>query len=82
MSQRLCEIAHAAVKGKDPIQAEPAQLEKVVEPEAHVQDPVQAEQVAVDLTTFPDIEYDHGEDMVTRKTMTIDRFVPGANQTA
>ena len=46
-----------------------------------MQDLVQAEQATVDLTTSPDIESDHGEDMVTRKTMTIDRFVLGARQT-
>ena len=47
-----------------------------------MQDPIQVEQVAVDLTTFPNIEYDCGEDMVTRKTITIDLFVPRARQTA
>ena len=40
VSQCLHEIAHTAVEGRDPVQAEPTQLEKAAEPEAHVQDPV------------------------------------------
>ena len=72
----------AVVEDEDLVQAELAQPEEAAEPEAHMQDPIQAKQAAVDLTTSPDTEFDRDEDMVTRKTMTIDRFMPGARQTA
>ena len=38
------------------------------------------EQVAVDITDLSATEFDCSGDMVTRKIMTIDRFVPSARQ--
>ena len=75
VSQRLRELAHALVEEEAPVQEEPAQLEEPVEPEAPTQ---VTEQVAVDITNLSDTKFDRSGDMVTRKTMTIDHFVPGA----
>ena len=77
--RRLQELAHKPVQEEAPIQEEPAQPEEPVEPEAPVEE---AEQFVVDITDLSDTEHFLSEDMVTRKTMTIDRFVPGARQAA
>ena len=74
LSRRLQELAHAPVENEASIQEEPAQPEEPVEPEALAQG---IEQVAVEFINSSDIKFDRGEDMVTRKSMTIDRFVPG-----
>ena len=50
----------------------------LVESKALVQE---AKQVATESINSFETESDRGEDMVTRRTMTIDRFVLGARQT-
>jgi len=75
VSRHLQELAHALVENEYLVQEELAQP---VEPKAPAQG---TEQVAVEFTNFFDTEFDRGEDMVTQKTMTIDRFVPRARQT-
>ena len=75
VSQHLRELAHALVEDEAPVQKEPAQLEEPIEPEAPAQ---VTEQVAVDIINLSDTKFDRSGDMVTRKTMTIDHFVPGA----
>ena len=50
-----------------------------VEPKAPVQE---AKQVVAESTNSSETKSDYNEDMVTRKTMAIDRFVPGARQIA
>ena len=79
VSRRLLELAHAPVENEAPV------LEKPVQPEEHVEleAPMQGtEQATVDFTNLSDIESNHSGDMVTRKTMTIDRFVLDARQIA
>ena len=78
VSQRLRELAHEPVQEEVPVQ-EPAQPEDPVEPEAPIEE---AEQFVVDITDLLDNEPFLSKDMVTRKTMTIDRFVPGVRQAA
>ena len=78
MSQRLQEFAHEAVQEEVPVQ-EPAHPEDLVEPEAPVKE---AEHFAIDVTDLSDTDHFFSEDMVTRKTMTIDHFVPCARQAA
>ena len=77
VSRRLRKLAHELVQEEVPIQEEPAQPEEPVEPEAPVEE---AEQVVVDITDPSDIEPFLGEDMVTWRAMTINRFVPSARQ--
>ena len=77
VSRCLQELAHAPVKEEAPIQEEPAQPEEPTELEAPVQE---TEQLAIDITSHSDTKSDRSGDMVTRKTMTIDRFVPSARQ--
>ena len=77
MSQRLRELAHAPVEEEAPVQEEPAQPKEPAKPEAPAQE---TDQLAVDITNLSDTKSVHSGDMVTRKTMTIDRFVPGARQ--
>ena len=48
-----------------------------VEPEAPIE---KAEQFVVDITDLSDTKPLLSEDMVTRRAMTINRFVPGARQ--
>ena len=74
VSRRLRELAHKAIH-EDPVQ-EPVQPEDPTEPKAPA---VEAEQVIINL---PAIDSLPCEDMVTRKTLTIDRFVPGVRQEA
>ena len=51
----------------------------LVEPKAPVQE---AKQVVAESINSSETKSDYNEDMVTRKTMAIDRFVPGARQIA
>ena len=74
--RRLRELAHKVVQEEVPIQ-EPAHPEDPVEPEASVKE---AEHFAIDVTDLSDTDPFLSEDMVTRKIMTIDCFVPGARQ--
>ena len=76
MSWRLQELAHEAIQEEVPVQ-EPAHLEDPIELEAPVEE---AEHFAIDVTDLSATDSFLGEDMVTQKTMTIDRFVPGARQ--
>ena len=76
MSQRLQELAHEAIQEKALVQG-PAHPENPVEPEAPVEE---AEHLAVDVTNLSATDPLLDEDMVTRKTLTIDRFVPDAWQ--
>ena len=77
VSRRLRELAHAPVEEEAPVQEEPAQPKEPGEPKAPTQ---VIEQVTVDITNLSDTKSDRSGDMVTRKTMTIDRFVPDARQ--
>ena len=79
VSRRLRELAHAPVQEKAHVQEEPVQPEEPTEPKAPVEE---AEQFAVEITDLSDIEPYLSEDMVTRKAMTIDSFMPGARQAA
>ena len=72
VSRRLRELAHKAIH-EAPIQ-EPAQLEGPAKLEAPI---VEAEQFIINLLATDSLPR---EDMMTRKTLTIDRFVPGARQ--
>ena len=74
VSQRLQELAHKAVH-EVPIQ-EPAHPEDPIEPKALA---VEAEQFVINLLATDSFPH---EEMVTQKTMTIDRFVPVAWQAA
>ena len=73
VSRCLRELAHKAIH-EVPVQ-ESAHPKDPVEPEALVEE---AEQFAIDVTDLSATNSFPCEDMVTRKTMTIDRFVPGA----
>ena len=72
VSRRLRELAHKAIH-EAPIQ-EPAQPEGPAKLEAPI---VEAEQFIINLLATDSLPR---EDMMTRKTLTIDRFVPGARQ--
>jgi len=76
VSQHLRELAHEAVQEKALVQG-PAHPKNHVEPEVPVEE---AEHLAVNITNLSATDSFLGEDMMTRKTMTIDRFVPGAWQ--
>ena len=76
VSRHLRESAHEAVQEKALVQG-PTHPENPVEPEAPVEE---AEHFAIDVTNLSATDSILGEDMVTRKTMTIDRFVLGAWQ--
>ena len=78
VSQRLQELVHVPVEPKALVQEAPVPSEIPVESEAPVQE---AEQVAIELVNSSETESDRDEDMVTRKTMTINCFVPSARQT-
>ena len=77
VSRCLHELAHTPVEPEAPIQEAPIQPEIPAEPEAPIQE---TEQVAVEFVNS-ETESDRDEDMVTRKTMTIDHFMPGSKQT-
>ena len=76
VSWRLRELAHEAIQEEVLVQG-PAHPEDPVEPEAPVEE---AEHFAIDVTNLSATDSILGEDMVTRKTMIIDRFVPSARQ--
>ena len=76
VSRRLQELAHEAIQEEVLVQGF-AYPEDPVEPEAPIEE---AEHFAVDITNLSATDSFLGEDMVTWKTMTIDRFVPGARQ--
>ena len=76
MSRRLRELAHEAIQEEALVQ-EPAQPENPVEPENPV---AKAKHLALEATNLSAIDTHLGEDMVTRKVMTINRFVPSARQ--
>ena len=73
-SQRLQELAHKAIH------------EALVQEPAHPKDPVEAEAPTMEAEQFvinlPATGSFPREEMVTRKTMTIDHFVPDARQAA
>ena len=75
VSRHLRELAHEAIH-EVPVQ-ELAHPEDPVELEAPVEE---AEQFAIDVTDLSATDSFPHEDMVTRKTTTIDCFVPGARQ--
>ena len=75
-SWRLRELAYEAIQEETLVQG-PAHPEDPVEPEAPVE---KAEHLAVDITNLSATDPLLGEDVVTRKTMTIDRFMPGTQQ--
>ena len=77
MSQCLRELAYATVEEEAPVQEEPAQPEEPGERKVLVQS---TEQATIDITYLSDTESDLCGDMVTRKTMTINRFMPDAKQ--
>ena len=77
VSRRLRELAHTAIVEEAPVQGGPAQPEEPSEPMVLAQS---TEQEAIDITNLSNTESDCGGDMVTRKTMTINYFVPGARQ--
>ena len=76
MSRRLQELSHEAIQEEALVQ-EPAQPKNPVEPEAPV---AEVEHLALEATNLSAIDTLLGEDMVTRKVMTIDRFVFGVRQ--
>ena len=76
VSRRLRELAYEAIQEEALIQG-PIHPENTVEPEASI---AEAEHLAVEVTHLLATDPLLGEDMVTRKTMTIDHFVPGARQ--
>jgi len=76
MSQRLRELAHEAIQEEALVQG-PTHPENPVEPKAPV---AEAEHLAVEVTNLSATNPLLGEDMMTRKTMTIDCFVPGVRQ--
>ena len=73
VSRRLRELAHEAIQEEALVQ-EPAQPEKPFELEAPV---AEAKHLALEATNLSTIDTFLGEDMVTRKVMTIYRFLPG-----
>lgn len=77
MSQCLQEPAHTPIESGTPVQEDLAQPETFAKSEAPIK---VAEQVVVESINS-ETKSDRGEDMVAKKTMTIDRFVPGTRQT-
>ena len=70
VSRRLRELAHEAI-----------QQEALVQEQAQPENPVaEPEHLALEATSFSATDTDPGENMVARRVMTIDRFVPGARQ--
>ena len=70
VSRRLRELAHEAIQQEGPVQ-EQAQLENLA---------TEPEQPAIEATGLLAEDTQPGRNMVSRKVMTIDRFVPGARQ--
>ena len=70
VSRRLRELAHEAIQQEAPVQ-EQAQPENPV---------AEAEHPALEATSLSATDTHFGKDMVARKVMTIDCFVPDARQ--
>ena len=79
VSRSLRELAHATIQEEALVQEEPAQPEEPAEPEAPIEE---VEQFSVDITDLLDTKPYLSEDMVTRRTITVDHFVPGVRQGA
>ena len=79
MSRHLQELAHEHVQEEAPVHEEAAQPKEPAEPEAPVEE---VEQFVVDIIDLSDTEPYISEDMVTRRAITVDHFVPGARQGA
>ena len=77
VSRHLRELAHEAIQEEALVQ-EPTQPKNPVEPEAPV---AEAENLVLEATNLSATDTRLDEDMVTRKVMTIDRFMPDAWQT-
>ena len=74
------EQAHVPVQPEALVQPEvPVEPEVSIEPEAPIQ---VTKETTVESVSSLEIESDQGHDMVTRRTMTINRFVPDAQPTA
>ena len=76
VSRRLGELAHETIQEEALVQ-EPAHPENPVEPKAPI---AEAEHLALEATNLSATNPLLSEDMVTRKIMTINRFVPSARQ--
>ena len=70
VSRRLRELAHEAIQQEDPVQEQP----QPENPSAEPQQPV------IEAAALSAKDIQPGGRMVSRKVMTIDRFVPGARQ--
>ena len=70
VSRRLRELAHKAIQQEAPVQEQAQPENPVAEPE----------HPALEATSFLATDIDPGENMVARRVMTIDCFVPGAWQ--
>ena len=68
VSRRLQELAHEAIQEEALVQ-EQAQPENLV---------AEAEHLVPEATNLSAVDTHLGKDMVTRRVMTIDRFMPGA----
>ena len=80
VSQHRWEQAHVSIQLEAPVQPEAlVKPEALVEPKALVQE---AKETAVESVSSSKTESDQGHDMVTRRTMTISRFMPGARPIA
>ena len=77
VSRHLQELAHEHVQEEAPVHEEAAQPKEPAEPEAPVEE---VEQFVVDIIDLSDTEPCLSKDMVTRRAMVIDRFVPSARQ--
>ena len=65
-----------SVQPEAPVQPKvPVEPEASVEPEAPIQE---VEEAAVESISFLETEFNQGHNMVTRRMMTISRFVPDA----
>ena len=79
VSQRYREQAHVLMLAKAPVQPEaPTEPKGLIEPEA----PVQGAEEATAKPIGSDTESDRGEEMVARKTMIVNHFVPSARPAA
>ena len=79
VSLRHREQAHERVQPEVPIQSEAfVEPKALFDPKAPVQT---AEEVGTESINSLETESNQGDDMVTRRTMTISRFVPGARPT-
>ena len=76
VSRRLGELAHETIQEEALVQ-EPAHPENPVEPKAPI---AKAEHLVLEAIDLSATDTLLGEDMVTRKVMTIDRFLPGVQQ--